>query len=353
MHKQIKNNNYFITKNIYKEKKIFLYNNEKINSRSSYTSWINNIQEITNLNNKFKDYEENNSIVDTPKISGIEQYINMESLNDPNPLSTFPKGTIAGTFFHKILERFDFEGGDQEKLVSIIREELSLNQYDFSLLNEVKEGINRLLYSPLGKELQNKRLVDIPNQKIIKEMKYDLPLSSNGKVIDEYDIAKCFEFDEDKDFGKNYSRQVKDLKINSKGFHIGSIDCLIPIGNNVEDTKWWVIDWKSNYLSENDSADCKPSNYNQKNMREEMIKHHYPLQAHLYLLALHRFLKWRLKGIYKPDLHLGGYAYIFLRGIPKIPSKSISDFEQIPGIFSSNAPLERIAYLDHLFKYGK
>ena len=50
-------------------------------------------------------------------------------------------------------------------------------------------------------------------------------------------------------------------------------------------------------------------------MHEQMIHHHYPLQAHLYLVALHRHLQWRLPG-YDPTRHLGGYAYIFLRGMP-------------------------------------
>ena len=30
-------------------------------------------------------------------------------------------------------------------------------------------------------------------------------------------------------------------------------------------------------------------------MESQMIHHHYPLQAHLYLVALHRHLLWRLR----------------------------------------------------------
>jgi len=57
------------------------------------------------------------------------------------------------------------------------------------------------------------------------------------------------------------------------------------VGNTLEDSKWWVIDWKSNLISGIDNSDCLPRNYNYENMRNEMIKHHYPLQSHLYLLA--------------------------------------------------------------------
>ena len=47
-----------------------------------------------------------------------------------------------------------------------------------------------------------------------------------------------------------------------------------------------------------------------------MIDHHYYLQAYLYTLALHRYLGARLPG-YDYDKHVGGYAYLFLRGMAK------------------------------------
>ena len=84
-------------------------------------------------------------------------------------------------------------------------------------------------------------------------------------------------------------------------------------------------------------------------MKEEMIKHHYPLQSHLYLLALHRLLKWRLKN-YQPNFHLGGYVYIFLKGLPDIKLFENSLEKDIsPGLFISPAPINRINYLDNIF----
>lgn len=49
-------------------------------------------------------------------------------------------------------------------------------------------------------------------------------------------------------------------------------------------------------------------------MTEEMIRTHYPLQAILYCVALHRFLGQRVSG-YRPELHLGGVGYLFVRGL--------------------------------------
>jgi exodeoxyribonuclease V beta subunit len=45
-----------------------------------------------------------------------------------------------------------------------------------------------------------------------------------------------------------------------------------------------------------------------------MRQAHYPLQALLYYVALHRFLRWR-QPAYDPDRHLGGALYLFLRGM--------------------------------------
>ena len=45
-----------------------------------------------------------------------------------------------------------------------------------------------------------------------------------------------------------------------------------------------------------------------------MVEAHYPLQALLYAVALHRYLRWRQPG-YDPAQHLGGVLYLFLRGM--------------------------------------
>jgi exodeoxyribonuclease V beta subunit len=51
-----------------------------------------------------------------------------------------------------------------------------------------------------------------------------------------------------------------------------------------------------------------------------MMQAHYPLQLVLYLVALHRFLRWRQPG-YDPAGSLGGGLYLFLRGMcgPQTP----------------------------------
>ena len=54
--------------------------------------------------------------------------------------------------------------------------------------------------------------------------------------------------------------------------------------------------------------------YTPEHMAESMTHSHYPLQALLYSVVLHRYLRWRLPD-YDPEQHLGGIAYLYVRGM--------------------------------------
>jgi len=326
------------------------FTSDQLISYSSYSSWIRKDKKIDAAINQYKDYEDNISIININQESNFNKSKNYPNyFSFPNPLSEFPKGTIAGTCLHKIIERFEFRNDNTQELLDLIVEELDFHQIDTSLAFKVKDAILRIINISLGSELQNKKLVDIPNENLLKEVKYDLTLSYEGRNLNSHDISKCFLLDQEYEFGEEYANKINDLQIMNKGFHSGCIDCVFPVGNTLEDSKWWVIDWKSNFISGSDNSDCLPRNYNYENMRDEMIKHHYPLQSHLYLLALHRLLKWRIKS-YQPNLNLGGYIYLFLKGLPDFQLFEQSNLQDIsPGVFISNAPLNRIHYLDNLF----
>jgi exodeoxyribonuclease V beta subunit len=87
------------------------------------------------------------------------------------------------------------------------------------------------------------------------------------------------------------------------GYLGGVLDLAFP-----HDGKWWIVDWKSNQLG---AADLR---YGAAVLSDVMMEAHYTLQYHLYLLAVHRFLRTRVAD-YDPATHWGGVAYAFLRGI--------------------------------------
>jgi exodeoxyribonuclease V beta subunit len=70
-------------------------------------------------------------------------------------------------------------------------------------------------------------------------------------------------------------------------------------------------------------------------MEQAMVEAHYPLQALLYDVALHRYLRWRHPG-YDPAVQLGGVSYLFLRGMCG-PGVRCAD-DSVPGVFSWRPP---------------
>ena len=73
--------------------------------------------------------------------------------------------------------------------------------------------------------------------------------------------------------------------------------------------RYWLLDYKSNHLGDCDEDYCHDA------LDCAMAEHRYDVQATIYLLALHRLLKFRLGSSYQPEEHLGGAIYLFLRGV--------------------------------------
>ena len=92
--------------------------------------------------------------------------------------------------------------------------------------------------------------------------------------------------------------------------------------------RYYVLDYKSNWLASY-SRDC---------LRDSILAHRYDVQYTLYLLALHRLLKSRLKD-YDYDRHVGGALYLFLRGIDQPGA----------GLFVDRPPKALIESLDAAF----
>ncbi|HMT38977.1 MAG TPA: PD-(D/E)XK nuclease family protein, partial [Thermomonas sp.] len=71
------------------------------------------------------------------------------------------------------------------------------------------------------------------------------------------------------------------------------------------DGRWYVLDYKSNRLPAYDAA----------SLQRAMQHSEYDLQALLYTLALHRWLRFRLGDGYDYARDFGGIRYLFCRGL--------------------------------------
>ena len=147
-----------------------------------------------------------------------------------------------------------------------------------------------------------------PDQRL-PELSFDLPAS---RATADLVAAAC---DAQARFGSSYSPALSSLSINSRGFLTGSIDLAFQ---DPQHKRWWVLDWKSNWIGERRTGAepglCGPLHYSQDAMEDQMLHHHYPLQAHLYLVASTDICVAAVGLL--PGASSGGYVYRFLWGMP-------------------------------------
>jgi len=87
-----------------------------------------------------------------------------------------------------------------------------------------------------------------------------------------------------------------------EGLMTGKIDLTYTV-----DGRWYVLDYKSNRLPAYDRASLDAA----------MAHSEYDLQALIYTLALHRWLRFRLGDGYDYARDFGGVRYLFCRGLPE------------------------------------
>ncbi|AXN32568.1 exodeoxyribonuclease V subunit beta [Vibrio coralliilyticus] len=240
-----------------------------------------------------------------------------EQLEPEKSIFTFPKGARPGTFLHTLFEEVEFtESATSDSNSEIIVNLMESEQLDPAWLPILQQLVDTVLATPLdGKQLQLNQKQ--PAQRLV-EMEFLLPIEiltapALNRVIQRHDPL---------------SAKAGDLGFHStQGMLKGFIDLVFE-----HQGKYYVLDWKSNYLGEN------VADYHGEALKAAMADHRYDLQYQIYALALHRFLRSRVPN-YDYQTHFGGVYYLFLRGM---------DGESEHGIFSARPTLEFLEDMDSL-----
>ncbi|CAK6694849.1 UvrD-helicase domain-containing protein [Synechococcus sp. BA-124 BA4] len=282
------------------------------------------------------------------------------------PLAMFPRGAAAGDCLHRILERVDHRlPGDEPIHRELVDRELERAGLDLEHAPATLQFLERLRRTPMGGALGEVCLAQLDPGRQLREMPFDLPLATDADasagraLVRARGLAEVFSRHPEGTFTTAYAERLAELTVASRGFLTGSIDLVFTAPGADGQERWWVADWKSNWLGQRDlqglPVACGPLDYGRAGMAAVMESHHYPLQAHLYLVALHRYLGWRLPG-YNPLRDLGGFVYIFLRGVPGAisppPGLTMAELS-VPGMFVEPAPLGRLEALDALLREGQ
>jgi exodeoxyribonuclease V beta subunit len=107
------------------------------------------------------------------------------------------------------------------------------------------------------------------------------------------------------------------------------------------DPRWFVVDYKTNVIESS-----TPGHFTGPWLAWKMATTGYPLQALLYTVALHRHLQLRMRGRYDYDRHMGGYLYLFMRGLAGGDTPRCPETGRCLGVFAHRWRRETIEAVD-------
>ncbi len=233
----------------------------------------------------------------------------------PSPMAHLPSGAAFGTLVHAALEELDWSpsalADSAAQVVERLAPRFGMGPEDSEVLTA---SLVQICSTPLGPLADGVALRDIPLGQRLPELDFDMPMSELGTSATVGDLADLMAAHlPATDPLSAYPAHLRSSPAAGgilRGFLTGSIDAVLQTPSQ----KYVVVDYKTNRLPTGPGEELTVGHYQGPAMAEAMMQAHYPLQALLYSVALHRFLAWRLPG-YSPDKHLGGAGYLFVRGM--------------------------------------
>jgi exodeoxyribonuclease V beta subunit len=236
-------------------------------------------------------------------------------------------GAEVGTVVHRVLAASAFDAAD---LGSELERQLGAAQgrraVDLGDLEAVVGGLRTAIQTPLGPLLGGLRLSDVPRADRLDELEFELPLAGGDQPDGWLTLSMIARALRDhlsaEDPLAGYAERLADpvLRQNVRGYLTGSLDLVVRTGP-ADAPRFAVLDYKTNWLGA-PGEELTVDHYRPDALAAEMYRHHYALQALLYTVALHRYLRWRVPG-YSVERNLAGVLYLFLRGMVGDPSYGV------------------------------
>lgn len=240
----------------------------------------------------------------------------------PQPLTALPGGTEFGGLVHLVMERLDWQAPDLSgELATVVADAHAEHPVPDVALDDLAQGLELVVRTPLGTLTNGRALADLPLRDRLPELDFELPLAGSSAAANRLaDVAALFRDrslvpadDPLADYGTSLAEsQAADEVL--AGWLTGSIDAVLRVPGPQGEPRHVVVDYKTNRIWLPAGTDLRVEDYTATAMTDAMIAAHYPLQALLYCVALHRFLGLRQPG-YDPAVHLGGVGYLFVRGM--------------------------------------
>ena len=267
----------------------------------------------------------------------------------PSVFGDLGGGARFGTLVHAVLEHTDFTAPD----LPVALHRALADQHRSGLADidtdAMVAGLAAAIETPLGPLADGRRLRDVTPADRLDELHFELPLAGGDDPTGTLTVSAIAEVvgqtlpADDVLAGYHEHLQGPELEQSVRGYLSGSIDVVLRTGD-----RHLVIDHKSNWLGV-PGEELSAWHYRPAALRDAMVKAHYPLQAMLYAVALHRYLRWRLPA-YEPAAHLGGVLYLFLRGMTGADVPLVDGHPC--GVFSWRPPVALVTGLSDLLDRG-
>ena len=241
---------------------------------------------------------------------------------DPRLLALYPlRGPRFGDAVHQVLELAQ-PGPVWPGQRSLLQSRLAAQAIapgklaEDEVLERVGRMIDRTRQADLGAGL---RLVDIDASQRVVEFEFQFP-------VQRVSLARLRRLCTRHGQATAIPASLGQTTLN--GMLTGFADLIVR-----QDDRFHVLDYKTNWLG------ARLDDYRGDSLDAAMAEHHYPLQALLYTVALHRYLRQRMDG-YTAEQHLGDSCYLFVRAVGMAPGL---------GVWRRRWPAALIAALDDAF----
>ena len=289
-------------------------------------------------------------LAETPGLPGLD--LAVPGGDTLSPMADLPVGATFGSLVHAVLEHADPQAADlRAELLDHVREQLVQWPVDGLAAEPLADALVAVCDTPLGPLAGGATLRGIGRTDRLCELDFELPLDGGDRSTRDGDTGPRLGdlaplITAYLPVGDPVRRWADTLAASPdlasqplRGYLTGSVDVVLRTGG-----RYLVVDYKTNWLGRADEP-LTAAHYRRDLLDEAMGHSSYPLQAILYAVVAHRFLRWRLRD-YDPRRHLGGVLYLYVRGMcgPETPT-----IDGHPcGVFSWRPPAELVVALSDL-----
>ena len=262
---------------------------------------------------------------DEPEIPALEDDT-PDATGTPSPMAGLPVGATFGSLVHAVLEHADPEAPDHDgDLRAELLHHVTQQRLRWPVDLDAEELVDALVAvhdSPLGPLAGDLTLRQVGMRDRLCELDFELPLAGGDTwrlgdpeptLADLAPALRAHLPEGDPllpyaDVLETRGYAAQELR----GYLAGSVDVVLRL----PDDRYLVVDYKTNHLGPltDPPTPLTSAHYTPERLAAAMTHSSYPLQALLYAVVAHRFLRWRLRG-YDPEQHLGGVLYLYLRGM--------------------------------------